>query len=184
MQATGLLIETETKSEFSDERNVSLDYLNLINTYNILYVEAEEYFQVGSIPQKEGWVLYLSVIWIEYMALLQKVLPILASYQVVFKIPRDMDTVRKIQDGMFGVASLGKLVCIYLDTNDRLLPLAKTLVAATLEFKAPSIPGHRSLGGCVYTKYDSFIPLKVSASNSITSTQPEEIPWPFDELIS
>jgi serine/threonine protein kinase len=183
VEATILLRQSEAKHEFSEFKNDHRDCLDILNSYDISYVEAEEYFQVGSIPQKKGWLLYISVIWLEFLDLLQTVLPILTSSQVAFKIPRDLATVRKIQDGNFGVTNLDKLVCIYVDHDGQLPALAKTLVDATLSFKSPSIPGHRSLGGCVYTIYDSFTPLVVNNSNNIFSVQPKSVQWPFEELV-
>lgn len=168
MQTTELPARAKEDIKFTDIKYKSDDCRDILESCTLNYLQENEYLQVGDIPMEGNWELQISVIMLEFTSLLKRIVPVLVSEKVPFRIPKDKTTARKIIDGDFGVMKLGKLIGVYPSPGKQLTELAKILVTLTKEFRGPAIPNYRSLGNCVFTQDDRFIPIKTK--------------WPFDEL--
>jgi hypothetical protein len=135
------------------------------------------YWMVGESPE-QGWAFHISVIKIQLIDLLHKLVPFLAGENVPFKLvanPRNADVM--LNSGT-SLELTGRLLCIYPESN-KALYLAKKLIILTEAFKGPAVQGHRHLGGCVHVKYNGE--KKSTYKKRFT---PIGISWPFLEITS
>src|SRR5437016_4904446 len=78
------------------------DFSFILEKYNLQYKEVGCYFQVKGIPKKQGWMLHISVVRWQILELLEKLMPLLKSLNIPFKIIKDKETARNILDGNLG----------------------------------------------------------------------------------
>ncbi len=167
MQATPTYIKVQKEGEIANISKRPFDCREILDTYGLTFSEQDPYLQVGELPST-NWVLYISVIRLQFSSLLNEILPILIEEKVTFRIPKDKDTARKMLDGSLGILHLAKIICIYPQQTDQLIRLAKVLVSLTQHFRGPVIPTERALGGCLYTQQNAI--------------QSQEADWPFADL--
>jgi hypothetical protein len=103
--------------------------------------------------------------------------------------------------GIIGYAKVGKLVCVYAGSPERVLQLARALVRATKGFTGPAVPTDFHLGNVVYTRYGGYNPVQlIDADNNIDSfiydtknqlvkdeyiipfVLPRQLAWPFKKI--
>jgi serine/threonine protein kinase len=157
-------------------------YSCILNKFNLHYSAAEYYWQVGDLKSKLGWIINLSVIRPQVVELLDTVLPILISYNVPFKVVRDKSLADLLLAGNLGYDYLGKIVCIYPDTERQALTIAKHLLTVTISFKGPVILTAHHISGVIYANYGPFSISYLSTPEQITPKQPVAPRWPFSEI--
>jgi serine/threonine protein kinase len=177
-----------------------LDFKTLLTDLDAVYTVDGFYLQVGEILQVQGWILHLSVAKMQMVALLQLIIPELLNRDVPFKVIRDSETARHILDAGLGYYRLGKIMALYPKEGTDLLSLANDLIALTKNFRGPSIPTDRYLGGILYTRYGSYNPVLKKDSPGkvryiysetmqlipdeykIPYVPPAHLIWPFGEI--
>jgi serine/threonine protein kinase len=159
------------------------------------------YWQVGTITKTQGWILHLSVIKNRLIELIELIIPELKKRNVSFKIPRDTVTAGNLIDGRLGLIHLGKLICIYPDSEQVARHLAVYLIKLTSHLQGPAILTDYFLGSTLYTRYGSFNPVINKSSDGtpvkyiqdhrgvlipdpydIPFKLPKNVAWPFDEI--
>ena len=155
-----------------------LGYSAILAEYGLEFRRKGSYLEVGE-PCNPGWVLHISVIKIQLLDLLQKLVPFLASENVPFQVvARPKNAISMLNSGG-PFELLGKLVCIFPENDTRALYLSKRLITLTGAFKGPAIPTDKYLGGCVYVGYSDK-----KQSGDETDFKPRGITWPFTEITS
>lgn len=181
----------------------SNNYGEILQFLRVPYKPIDYYLQVGEITKVQGWILHLSVVISQVQSLLELVIPFLIRENTTFKIAANKAICEDILNGNMGVPQLGKIVCIYPETDLIALHLAKKIILLTSSFKGPVIPTDICLGNIVYTRYGGFAPITQLGSNGneekyIYDPQgqlirdfypmpfqlPKGIRWPFNELAS
>ena len=122
----------------------------------------------GSRFKVQGWALHLSVIKTQVQQFMETVLILLVEERVAFRMVKDYQTVLHSLDGNLGDHQLGKIMTIYYEDDQSLVPFAQKLIAATRQFRGPAIPTDAHLGGIVYTSYEGI--------------DPPQAAWPFQEI--
>ncbi|HEY4061117.1 MAG TPA: lanthionine synthetase LanC family protein [Puia sp.] len=201
-----LIANTTARSNsslYNDIDIVPLDYSEILNLYGVEYVLNEYYWQVGELIKMQGWILHLSVVRVQMPQLLHMVIPELTKHTVAFKIIRDYQTIGANLDGGLGYANLGKMICIYPDSDQQAQYWAKKMIELTKIFRGPAIPTDRHLGSIVYTRYGSFGPVFTNDQGrefrkfildkegkptpdqcTIPFTFPSWVIWPFQEIVT
>jgi hypothetical protein len=107
----------------------------------------------------QGWKIHVSGTPLNASRILLSILPVLTERQVVFKVPRSLEELIRINSGIFyGYSQIGKLITVYPENDEEFRCLIRKLHAATLEFEGPQVPfdfcyANRS---CVYFRYGAF----------------------------
>ena len=175
----------------------------LLAFFGAAYKSESYYLQVGEITKVQGWILHLTVVISQVTDLFELVLPYLIREKVSFKIAMNIDACEDLLSGHHGLRQIGKLIKIYPENDFVALRLAKRLLQLTAIFKGPAIHTDYCLSNIVYTRYGSFSPvIKTDSSGneekyiynsngqlvrdeySIPFIFPENICWPFSELVS
>ncbi len=131
----------------------------LLELHGFEYNERGVWLSVGHTTSAYGWKLHLSSIQIQSEPLLQKVLPILAQWNVPFKIARSLIVLGLLNEGALGHTQVGKFVTIYPQNTTLAIDLAAALVNVTQQFSGPKIVTDRHLGAVVYSRYGAFSPI-------------------------
>lgn len=165
--------------------------------------KAKEYWiMVGSAMGIQGWKLHLSTIQVQATEVLRRVLPILKSFDVPFKIAVDEVMLARLNEGEFGYSQVGKFMTIYPSGEKQAIEIARVLIGRTEGLDGPFIPSDEKLGHIVYTRYGSFNPIikrdalgqlisYIEDGNGGLMTDNREVPFvcpdhvrfPFAELI-
>jgi serine/threonine protein kinase len=153
------------------------DCKEILEEFGVSYREEGLYLQVGECPSK-GWVLHISSIRVQFTPMLMAVMPVLIDAKVSFKIPKNKYTAKGLVDGTLGYTQLGKLICTYPTDAAQAQVLARSLIKVTDEFRSPSIPTDKFLGGTVFTCYED----QETISYSIPFRLPSGLAWPFEEI--
>jgi serine/threonine protein kinase len=183
---------------FIDKNN----YANILNNHGLKFKAVDYYLQVGEITEMQGWILHISVINMQFIELIELIIPILKHTQVPFRIPVSHDMCNSLLSGSCGYNNLAKVVCIYPKTDSEGLALALQLIQLTQVFKGPYIPTAFHLGGCMYTRYGGFRPIIKTGEDGgehsyiynqigvlvedtfpVPASIPIDINWPFDTII-
>jgi class III lanthionine synthetase len=158
------------------------DYAKDLIDYDLEFINSGDYLEVGEIQKIPGWVLFISVIRTQLNELIASVLPVFSKVKISFKMVANEMVARKLLNGSQGVAEIGKIIIVYPENNSRAVLLARKLIAATLKFRGPAIPGCIHLGGCLYTSYETpHVHNKVEKNEPIFHI-PKGISWPFPDI--
>ena len=179
------------------------DYSEILDKYGLSYSRVGFHLQVGEIIGVQGWILHISVVRSEIVALLDLLIPVLISRKVAFKIVKDKDTAKTLLDGDFGASLVGKVISLYPASSEDAIELANVCVMLCTPFKGPGIITDVHLGGNVYTRYGSFNPIMLSdaagkedryiydaAGNlvpdiyTVPFAMPAGVEWPFGSFAS
>jgi serine/threonine protein kinase len=133
------------------------DYSFLLDTYEIPYQRSGSYYHAGELTQTQGWILHVTVVVSQASDLLKKLLPLLHLCRCAFKIIADSPTLMALNAGEEGYNRIGKVICIYPESDETALLLRLKLLTLLKAFKGPSVMTDYHLGGVVYTRYGSFI---------------------------
>lgn len=177
------------------------DYSEILQTYGLKYTPIEYYWQVGELMKTQGWVIHLSVIRAQLPELLVAIIPGLLEQKLAFRIVRDAGIAFNLLEGGFGYNLVGKMVCIYPESEQEAPAVVKWLLEQTTSFRGPHIPTDRHLGGIVHARYGSINPVVIKNGNGewikhIYNVQgqlirdpyhipfmiPEGVAWPFGDL--
>lgn len=141
-------------------------------------VDSGIYQSFGKTNQDIGWAMFISVVKPQILELFELLVPYLQQQELLFKLPTSLDVATYILGGNYGNNNLGKVVCIYPNSNMNLANLAKDIKMFTEAFKGPSIPNSHYLGSNLYTQYQVFKnEFPSSVQNNI-----ERKNWPFPNI--
>jgi hypothetical protein len=112
----------------------------------------------------QGWKLHISATILNANTVFETVAPYLNSCGILFKAPRSLQELQKINSGLFyGYCQVGKFITVYPRSGGEAVLLARRLHQLTCGMRAPAVPfdlRFRS-DGCVYYRYGSFEPLVI-----------------------
>jgi len=109
---------------------------------------------------KQGWKLHIAATVLNANDVLAAVGPFLFERKVLFKGPRSLYELSKMNTGIqYGYTQLGKCFTIYPRTTTEAVSLAESLDQLTKGIDAPAIPFDQRLrpGSSVYYRYGAFI---------------------------
>ena len=135
-----------------------MDYTAAAEMLDLRPVPRGPWAVVGHTQREQGWKLHVSTIPVEALALMSAVLPLLRERGVSFKIARDENVLRQLNEGSFGATQIGKFLTIYPRTNRDARDLALTLRQLTRSFSGPVVVTDLRLGDVVYARYGPFSP--------------------------
>ncbi len=108
---------------------------------------------------EQGWKLHISATIFSANPVFKRVAPLLSRSGVLFKAPRSIEELGKINSGLhYGFSQVGKFITVYPRTPHQALSLANKLHELTRGFACPAVPydiGFKT-GGCVYYRYGVF----------------------------
>jgi serine/threonine protein kinase len=135
-----------------------MDYAAALERFELRPVARGPWAVVGRTKREQGWKLHLSTIPTEATTLIAAVLPLLREHGVSFKLARDENVLRQLNEGSFGATQIGKFMTIYPTTNREARELALALTDLTQTFSGPVIVTDLRLGDIVYARYGPFSP--------------------------
>jgi serine/threonine protein kinase len=150
----------ETEANFPDyydeNKKLSDIYSAYLVNYNSHFTDSGNYLQFGAIVQPQGWILHLSIVKSQIIALFKLLIPHLIDKNIPFKIPVSLEVVDWLLDGKLGYTVLGKIVSIYPEDDRHSIELLREIIPLTEQFVGPTIPTDRQLHNIIYTRYGSF----------------------------
>src|ERR1044072_157358 len=117
---------------------------------------------------EQGWKLHVSATILNAGRTLTAIGPFLTKRNVLFKAPRSLVELSKLNTGIFyGYSQVGKFLTIYPRTIEEAVLLADELYPRTRRFVGPSIPLalRYARAGSVYYRYGAFNVLELETSN-------------------
>jgi tRNA A-37 threonylcarbamoyl transferase component Bud32 len=118
------------------------------------------YSRLASVSEpKQGWKLHLAATVLNATDVLERLGPLLHANGVLFKAPRRLQDLNRINSGLFyGYTQVGKVFTIYPPDDRDCVALAKDLHELTLGFAAPSVPFDERYrpDSLVFYRYGSF----------------------------
>jgi serine/threonine protein kinase len=139
-----------------------------LDHWNTPYTVNGYYLQVGRVDQGQGWILDLTALETTVESLIETVVPILLYEKVAFKIPATRDIAMALLQGTLGYTEIGKIICIFPETPDRAVQLARIIQRESMRFTGPAVPTDFHLGSIVYTRYGGYNPIPLTDSEGVT----------------
>jgi hypothetical protein len=119
-----------------------------------------EWYLCGSSAdrQAQGWKLYVPMTVLNARAILQRTTPTLASARVQFKYVRDLETLSKLNAGVYGYSQVGKNLVVYLPEPDDAVVTELKRVLRPFRDECPAVPCARPIGERLplYYRYGSY----------------------------
>ena len=119
---------------------------------------------VAPVDPPQGWKLHVSATVLTACEILRKVAPYLTNRGVLFKAPRSLAEVSKLNCGLhYGYSQIGKCITVYPRSTEQALLIARRLDQLSYGVSAPSVPfdvRYRP-GGAVFYRYGAFDSLTV-----------------------
>lgn len=132
----------------------------LLRSFSIPFVEGVHHLYVGTVSQTQGWILHISVLPADLMSLLDIILPELWMQRVAFKVIRTEELHYQLNQGLFGLARIGKAITIYADSENAAIHLTNRLLILTQGFEGPRVRTDIALGPVLFARYGSFKPFR------------------------
>jgi len=126
------------------------EYASFLECHNLKYQVTEHYLLVGSTATDGTVPVTISVIRSKIEKLFTRLLPEFKSLKLAFEMVKDHIIAKKVLDGMLGEDHIGKIITIYLPTNENYDQVVKHLIVLTQPFKGPQVSNSTFLGGCIY----------------------------------
>ncbi len=107
---------------------------------------------------EQGWKVHVSAIWAAAQAVLDRVLPVLLSEDIAFKVIASGRLLDLLNEGDLGRSQIGKFLTVYPENDAQAVRIAARLHTATVGLRGPRIPSDRPLvpGSLVHYRYGSF----------------------------
>jgi len=159
-QQLGVALDAFIKGENKKWRQQCEEFLPIIR-YNSIWRFSFE--PTNSIPP-QGWKLHIAATLLSANAVFEKVAPWLQRRGSLFKAPRSLNELQKINCGLYyGYSQVGKFITIYPQSEKEALFLANKLHALTSTFSGPCVPFDFRFKpeSCVHYRYGSFAQLNI-----------------------
>jgi len=104
---------------------------------------------------EQGWKLHLSATILTACKVLRRVGPGLAARSVLYKAPRTLEELNRLNSGSYGFSQIGKFLTVYPRSRSEAVGLAAQLHEATLGIASPEVPFDRRYGpgSCVHYRF-------------------------------
>lgn len=149
------------ESKLTTPRKLIAEYELLCNRY--LPVNSDDIWRLShdmdSESPNQGWKIHIAATLLSATTILEKTAPFLKSQKVVFKAPKSLIEVGKLNSGVFyGYTQIGKFLTVYPEDDEEFVYLTKKLHALTLGISAPFIPFdlRYRYDSNVYYRYGAF----------------------------
>lgn len=176
--------------------SVPENYEELLKYPDLIYTQNECYWEIGTIPEMQGWILYIPVSIRDIPDLLSKIIPYLQDKGIAFQIPADKAFHNNIKEGLLGHELFGKVICIFLSDQSLLEETALHLIEISQGFQGTTVASAIHLGGLLYTRYSSFHPITTPNGELIIDNNnkyikdnylipyniPNWVQWPFKRI--
>jgi hypothetical protein len=123
------------------------------------FAEADHWYACGPPPQEaQGWKLYVPMTMLTAAAMTRELVPLVTAAGLHVKYVRSIDTLRKLNAGLFGYSQIGKCLVVYLP---QLVPqFLEALTAAVTPWRdqCPAVPFARPFGNRLplYYRYGAY----------------------------
>jgi serine/threonine protein kinase len=108
---------------------------------------------------EQGWKIHISATVLAANAIFEKVAPLLNSLGLLFKAPKSLDELKKINCGLYyGFSQVGKFITVYPASPEQAVWLARKLHQLTHRLPGPAVPYDRPFcrDSRIYYRYGSF----------------------------
>jgi Protein kinase domain len=130
------------------------EYSSQLRKHHVPFREVNGWLECGKVIMGGGWELYLTSKTIKTPILLDKVLPTLIHLKVPFKIIKDQELNYKLNGALLGDDLLGKVICIYPQTDELAITVANALLPLTNMHRGPKVNNAIRLGQILYAAFN------------------------------
>jgi hypothetical protein len=112
----------------------------------------------------QGWKLHVAATVLSAVKVFEAVAPLLSERQILFKGPKSLDELDKLNSGIFyGYSQVGKFLTVYPHTTQEAMKLARELHKLTRGFDSPVIPfdSRYKERSCVNYRYGAFKTMEI-----------------------
>jgi len=117
---------------------------------------------------EQGWKIHISATILSANKIFEKVAPFLCSLGVLFKAPRSLLELKRMNCGLFyGFSQVGKFITVYPKTPQDAVSIAHKLHQLTDGFSCVAVPYDLPFrqNSCIYYRYGSFSTLAIENSD-------------------
>src|SRR3569833_504008 len=175
---------SETYEPATELTHLPEQYFEILNSYNISYIEGQHYLNIRQEENFEGWHLFISVVKPQIAELIALIIPYLEESRFSYSVIKDLDTAHKLFEGKIGQRNIGKIITICLPSNRFFDNLLHDLINLTEHFKGPEITCSYRIGNVIYLNYH----IETDQTKSLINRQEpnggkghlkDNITWPF-----
>lgn len=134
-----------------------IEYAPLLEKYALEYRQSEKWIYVGKAQLHQNWIIFISVIRLDIINLLEKILPILVAKKIPFKIVKNQALHQLINIGRLGHSKVGKVIVLYSSSQNEAIEIVSILAPLTAQFRGPKINNTIRLGNVLYGCYSKLI---------------------------
>lgn len=139
------------------------EFTSLLAQHNVFYTTSSHWISAGATPSfNNKWILMLSASVEGAHQLLQRVLPLLASWNLSFRITKSLIVLEAINMGRLGDSEKGRFITIYTRSTEEATLLADKLRRITDLSNGPVIYSGLKLGDALYASHATINNRKVS----------------------
>jgi len=123
------------------------------------YAVADHWYACGPLPaEAQGWKLHVPMTMLTARAMTERLVPMVIAAGLHLKYVRSIDTLRKLNAGMFGYSQIGKDLVIYLPRPNPQFLSALTAALAPWRDQCPAVPFGRPFGNRLplYYRYGAY----------------------------
>lgn len=156
-----------------------LDYAHILDHHGILYTLTDPWLWTGKPDAGNKWVLFISVIPNDCLAMLNRVLPLLKEQNIPFKLIRDQKWHYRLNGGGFPLHSVGKCLTIFTEAFDQAVRLVACINEVTADLRGQQVPDAAQVGEIVFaTFYDKVD--NGNGTNTLLARRygPKDFPFP------
>lgn len=144
-------------------------FQSILDAHGIDYHEGDVWLTVGGDAAPGGYLFFLSVRLLDIPKVLDAVLPILRSADIVYRIAKNELEASKIGNGYYGHHLGGKMIQIQPSSKEQALWLAPLLADATKGFTGMLLTGSVRLGDVLYVLHVS-VPAALVTKKTLNHT--------------
>ena len=133
------------------------EYSEIARALGLNFWTDESFIHVGTLKCEQGWIVHLTVIPKELPGLMETIVPLLTEFQLPFKIIKNKELHREVNNGSYGKYKIGKVMTIFLDNEHIATDAIKRMMQLTTRFVGPEIYGDFRLSNNIYFRYGSFV---------------------------
>ncbi|WP_434182246.1 protein kinase domain-containing protein [Bacillus thuringiensis] len=108
---------------------------------------------------EQGWKIHISATILSALEIFERVAPFLSDLKVLFKAPRSLHELKKLNCGLFyGYSQIGKFITVYPQTSEDAVYIAHQLHQLTYKLPCPSVPHDMRLNqdSTIHYRYGAF----------------------------
>lgn len=163
----------------------SQSYIAYLEKTKMKFVDEKGWLFVGEPNFNKNWIIYVSALTGLAKDILAKVIPLLKTYKVPFRLIRDDDHSYYLSSGVMQFSEVGKFISIYTQSTTQAQEIVTQLRPLLQHYLGPQVPDAIRIDKNIYAQLafmenaDKTTPGKIHLTIPPTKQIPFDIPSPY-----